>query len=505
MYCIYLRKSRKDAELEAQGMGETLARHRRTLTELAAARGLPVGRVYEEIVSGDTIAARPQIQALLHDVEEGLWQGVITMEVERLARGDSIDQGIIMQTLAATGTVVVTPAKTYDPSDPADSEYFEFALFMARREYKAITRRMQAGREASAREGNWLAAPPYGYTKVRNQRGRGMTLDIREAEADVVRMIYNMRLGAGAKATGAAGIASALRAMGIRSPAGAQWCSKTVLRILQNPAYVGMVVRGARRIVTRIVDGHKVKEEVQAQPQLYEGKHPPIITRETWDGVQLLMSREPHKAREPMANPLAGLLVCDRCGHKITRKVLEGTSTGVMRCKYCTGEVAMTMTDVLEDAVLSTLEEWQAMATGAARRKPKKQDTSRRDAARRQVDTLNGQLSRMRDLLEQGVYDVPTYLERQADITARLDAAKQQLEDAANALNKPTEEDKIVRLLPQLTTVLNSYATAATAAERNALLRSVIDRVIYRRPKGAGHRTDTVGLELDVWPRYDGE
>lgn len=62
-----------------------------------------------------------------------------------------------------------------------------------------------------------------------------------------------------------------------------------------------------------------------------------------------------------------------------------------------------------------------------------------------------------------------------------------------------------MRLLPQLTTVLNSYATAATAAERNALLRSVIDRVIYRRPKGAGHRTDTVGLELDVWPRYDGE
>ena len=83
-----------------------------------------------------------------------------------------------------------TPAKTYDPSDPADSEYFEFALFMARREYKAITRRMQAGREASAREGNWLAAPPYGYTKVRNQRGRGMTLAIREDEADVVRMVF---------------------------------------------------------------------------------------------------------------------------------------------------------------------------------------------------------------------------------------------------------------------------------------------------------------------------
>ena len=26
-----------------------------------------------------------------------------------------------------------------------------------------------------------------------------------------------------------------------------------------------------------------------------------------------------------------------------------------------------------------------------------------------------------------------------------------------------------------------------------------------RAIEGAGHRTDTVGLELDVWPRYDGE
>ena len=35
MYCIYLRKSRADADLEKLGEGETLARHRRALTELA--------------------------------------------------------------------------------------------------------------------------------------------------------------------------------------------------------------------------------------------------------------------------------------------------------------------------------------------------------------------------------------------------------------------------------------------------------------------------------------
>ena len=72
-YAIYLRKSRADAEAEAMGQGETLARHRRTLTELAAARGLDIGETYEESVSGDTIADRPEMQRLLSDVQAGRW------------------------------------------------------------------------------------------------------------------------------------------------------------------------------------------------------------------------------------------------------------------------------------------------------------------------------------------------------------------------------------------------------------------------------------------------
>lgn len=43
-------------------------------------------------MSGETIAARPVMQQLLHEVEQNLWDGVLVMEVERLARGDTIDQ-----------------------------------------------------------------------------------------------------------------------------------------------------------------------------------------------------------------------------------------------------------------------------------------------------------------------------------------------------------------------------------------------------------------------------
>ena len=96
-YLIYLRKSRADQEAELRGEGETLARHEKALLELARRQHLPIADIYREVVSGETIASRPMMQQLLSEVEQGVWDGVLVMEVERLARGDTIDQGIVVQ------------------------------------------------------------------------------------------------------------------------------------------------------------------------------------------------------------------------------------------------------------------------------------------------------------------------------------------------------------------------------------------------------------------------
>lgn len=117
-YCMYLRKSRKDFEAESAGQGETLARHKAALLETAQRLHLAVSEIYQEIVSGDSIAARPEMQRLLADVETGKWDGVLVMEVERLARGDTMDQGQVQRTFVYTGTKIITPTRTYDPSGP---------------------------------------------------------------------------------------------------------------------------------------------------------------------------------------------------------------------------------------------------------------------------------------------------------------------------------------------------------------------------------------------------
>ena len=94
-YAIYLRKSRADLESEANGELETLAKHERQLKELASKLNLNVTKEYKEVVSGETISARPQMQELLRDVQNGLYEGVLVMDIERLARGDTIDQGLV--------------------------------------------------------------------------------------------------------------------------------------------------------------------------------------------------------------------------------------------------------------------------------------------------------------------------------------------------------------------------------------------------------------------------
>lgn len=156
-HCLYLRKSRADIEAEAHGEGETLARHEKLLLEVAKRGHYNITQIYREIVSGETIAARPVVQKLLQEVEDGKWEGVLVVEVERLARGDTIDQGVMAQAFKYSGTKIITPLKVYDPANEFDEEYFEFGLFMSRREYKTINRRLVRGRNASAKEGKWVS------------------------------------------------------------------------------------------------------------------------------------------------------------------------------------------------------------------------------------------------------------------------------------------------------------------------------------------------------------
>ena len=117
VYAIYLRKSRSDDPEES--VEETLKKHKKILTDLAAKKGLYVGKIYQEVVSGaESIEGRPEIQQLIKDCYAGMYKGIIIVEVTRLSRGSQGDAQVIMDCLKYSnmnnGVLVVTPTKTYD-------------------------------------------------------------------------------------------------------------------------------------------------------------------------------------------------------------------------------------------------------------------------------------------------------------------------------------------------------------------------------------------------------
>ena len=105
----YLRKSRADLELENVTGQDTLKRHREIIKKLAEQNSVILDYYYEEIVSGETIEARPKIQELLREVENNKIDEVYVIDVDRLARGDTEDQGRISKTFKFGNTKIVTP------------------------------------------------------------------------------------------------------------------------------------------------------------------------------------------------------------------------------------------------------------------------------------------------------------------------------------------------------------------------------------------------------------
>ena len=84
---------------------------KKALMELAQKHNYDISKIFREVVSGETLSQRPQMQILLNEVENNMYDGVLVMEVERLARGNSVDQGIIAQAFKYSNTLIITPTK----------------------------------------------------------------------------------------------------------------------------------------------------------------------------------------------------------------------------------------------------------------------------------------------------------------------------------------------------------------------------------------------------------
>lgn len=516
-YAMYLRKSRMDMEAEASGQGDTLKRHRTALTRHAKAHRLSVTKVYEEIVSGDSIAARPQMQQLLADVEAGAWDGILVMEIERLARGDTIDQGVVAQAFKDSGTKIITPNKTYDPNNEMDEEYFEFGLFMSRREYKTINRRLQRGKIASMNEGKWAAwKTPYGYRREKLDREKGFILVPNPDTAPVVQHMYQWyTLGypdenGFPKRIGSAKIAEVLNHAGIKSPSGRLWEASLVRSILENPVYYGMIrwrKRTAKKVVENGVQKRKFTLDLDGA-QLYQGRHEPLISQETFELAAKLRRESPHNncpRKYELKNPLSRLCYCGNCGHAMQRHAYPDGSAQMI-CTYpCCPTMGSYLTTV-EQAVIEAMEDW-LKEFELSYQQQEIDDSSEDDALQiglagleRELSQLDEQESRAFDLVEQGIYTPEVFIQRTKVLSARRTVLEEQYHSIAEQLEK---QKKLCHsrkeLIPRIKYIIEVYPFCSSPKEKNDLLRSVLERVEYTKTEGGRYHSSN--MHVTVYPR----
>ncbi|MBD5395650.1 MAG: recombinase family protein [Lachnospiraceae bacterium] len=519
-YCAYLRKSRTDRDAELRGEEETLARHKRILIELSEKLQKPITKFYSEVVSGDTISDRPVMQNLLADVETGMWDGVFVIEVERLARGNTRDQGLVADAFKYSDTVIITPTKTYDPNNEFDEEYFEFGLFMSRREYKTITRRLQRGRIASVKEGNYVGgAAPYGYKRVRLTKG--YSLEIVPEQAEVVKQIFNwycygfQQPDGSMQRLGTDSIAVKLDSLGIKPTVNERWSRATIGDMLKNITYTGRVFFGQYKEIKTSENGRIVKKRVYDPNHLVApGKHQAIISDELFS-LTAQIRKERRKKTVPstaiLQNPLSGIVYCQKCGALMTRLAPNNRNKySTLKCpnRYC--DNISSPLYLVEEELLKFLDAWVKSYEFDLRRHLKERPVeneirNRRDLlakVEKDITITNNQLQKTYSLLEQEIYTLDVFKERQQTLKTELSSLNASRDMILKEIKDlETADEARSSFLPKLKNLLDTYYSSTIEAQ-NQMLTEVITKVTYekneRNKKG---QLDNANFTIHVYPK----
>lgn len=362
----YLRKSQSDDPLLT--VEEVLAKHEAILDRWAEEHlggKVPEENKYREVVSGETIKDRPEINLLLKRIENPKIKAVKVVEPQRLTRGDLEDIGRMMKLLKHTNTLVITPERIYDLRDEYDWEAIERKLKQGN-EYLEYYKKIQArGRLLSVSQGNYLGSyPPYGFDKTTVIDGKRECPTLKEnpEQADVVRTVFDLFVN---KDMGRRRIANYLDSMGIKPARGEHWPIGSIGEMLINVHYIGKVRWNWRKHIVVVEDGEFIKQRPVnkiGEYLIYEGRHDGIVDEELFSAAQEKLGRC-HRAKSSVKvrSPFVTLLVCRNCGKALVYKYDRGNTAAPRlmcsdqgrcntgSCVY--GDVVDRVCDILETCI----------------------------------------------------------------------------------------------------------------------------------------------------------
>lgn len=502
---MYLRKSRADIEEERKAMEEgheydTLEKHRNHLLEVAKVDQHHIIDILSEVESGEFISERPKIQKILREIEAGHGDGVLCMDLDRLGRGDMVDQGTIYRVFKNSDALIVMPGEVINFDEDSAETLFSVRSLVAREELRMTTKRLQRGRGDSAKEGRSITnRVPYGYKRDENLKLQPDP----ETSWIVVKIFEMLASGMGRRA-----VALELDNMGIEPPLGNdRWDPSTIVYISQNEVYLGHIVWGKHKHIKQ--NGRYVRRKLP--PEKWKRKnnaHPTIVSQELFDAANLAIQgryRTPTVKTTGLKNPLASILKCAKCGKGMKYQNRRDGRKARIYCHnpYCQDQRS-TIFEEVETAFIKGVE--QIINTYESDAKPQRSNESiipfkEKSLTKKEKDLadLRKQKNNLHDLLEQGVYDVQTFMDRQNVVSERIKAIKGEIENLQQDIkNERRREKQQYEFVPRMKTVLQAYHGTDDVEKKNQLLKSVIEKATFRRDK---EWSKPGQLEIEIYPR----
>ena len=487
----YLRKSRSDDPLLT--VEEVLSKHEEMLDEWAEKHlgGIvPEKNKFREVVSGETIAERPEINRVLRLIESPRYKAVAIVEPQRLTRGDLEDIGRIMKLLKHTNTLVITPQRIYDLRDEYDWDAFERELKRGN-DYLEYTKKiLNRGRLLSVSQGNYIGnVAPYGYDKTFVSEGkRKCPILVPNKDADVVRMMFDLYVN---KDMGCQSICNKFDEMGIKPPKGEYWSPAAMTKMLENIHYIGKVRWNHRKTLTIVEDGEFKKTRPVAKVGeylIYDGKHEAIIPEELFNAAQAKKGRNTRqKPNTKIRNPFAGLIWC-KCGRAMSLRTYTAHASaprllcdGQTHCKTGSclfSEMEERICAILSDCIRDfevRLKNNEGDSVKLHANLIKKLEAKQKELEEKELAQWEAQAD------PDPAKRMPQHIFQQLNerLLKEKEEVRQALCKAYESMPEPVDYEEKIK---QFTEALNALKNPdIDAAEKNRLLKACIERIEYHR------------------------
>lgn len=314
---IYLRVS-----TTMQVDGYSLEAQEAALRKFAEGSNMEVVECYTDAgKSGKSMVGRDDFNRMLADIESDK-DGVDYVLVFKLSRfGRNVrDVQNSLYLLEQHNVILHCVADGISTANNIGKLLISIMSAIAEMEAENISQQTMAGRKQKAKNGLWNGGQaPFGYAL---EKGK---LIINEAEAEIVRKIYDMYTE---EAYGVAGIVKYLNIHGyVKEARGTStldyFTRKLVSDILENPIYSGGITYGRRHTLPINSDHNEGRRKTIRQKDYItaEGQHDAIIDKEQFEAAQrrrTSMARTCEKREDSThIHLLATLVRCPVCGAKM--------------------------------------------------------------------------------------------------------------------------------------------------------------------------------------------